>query len=333
VVRNLPPQLNEEQFRTTVESLRIPISNNDVVDFYYYAPGATSDKKVVNSRAYLSFTSLERMAEFAEKFNGHIFVTSKGHEQRALVELSPFQKTPKSKKKADAREETITADSDYIHFLEELKKPVPSLPSAEEQLDKRLEKEREMAAQSGGSLPPQTTPLLEYLKNKKIIKIQKREQRIAEKAERKKRKDLKKEKLKEEKKRRDRSSSKQKEDKERKKKKKESYEKKGERSKEKSVDGSNRGGIWMIRKHLEPGSIAIQTRQPSSDTIAMESTPSSQSTPKDIVKKDRDYQSGSSDSSSKKFSGNRKTNRSEGSKMYAPKVYAPKSFQPIQNGS
>jgi len=102
VVRGLPSQLNEEQFKNLLES-----STWNQIDFWYYRPGRITDKKVIYSKAFLNFIDELSLSKFWYQFNGHIFVNTKGKENRATVEYAPFQKIPKSKRKLDSRENTI----------------------------------------------------------------------------------------------------------------------------------------------------------------------------------------------------------------------------------
>jgi len=106
---------------------------------------------------------------------------SKGKEQKARIEFAPYQKVPHKTKKraADSRENTILEDVDYLKFVETINEPVKFLPSAEEQLDKRLAEEKEREANGTAFL---TTPLLEYLKLKRAQKSKR-----GDRAERRKR--------------------------------------------------------------------------------------------------------------------------------------------------
>eukprot|EP01119_Soliformovum_irregulare_P001678 TRINITY_DN1141_c0_g1_i1.p1 TRINITY_DN1141_c0_g1~~TRINITY_DN1141_c0_g1_i1.p1 ORF type:complete len:323 (-),score=94.19 TRINITY_DN1141_c0_g1_i1:263-1231(-) len=257
VVRCLPPQLTEANFRTSIEKF------NELISDYYFVPGRVSEKKSTNARAYLGFTSPEGLNQFFQFFNGHVFVTNKGREQKAIVEYAPSQKLPKKATKSDPREGTIETDEDFLKFLEELKTPVVQLPSAEEQLDKRL-------ADKEANQMPTTTPLLEFLREKRAHKEKQREER----AERRKRNSNNKEKKESTSKRtsgdgtKKEKTSRRRDREDKKKKKRDPIEKKeGEPGDEKK--GKN--GIWQIRKQTEPGTVAIQTRDPSDSEEHMES--------------------------------------------------------------
>uniref|UniRef100_A0A453C1C4 UPF3 domain-containing protein n=1 Tax=Aegilops tauschii subsp. strangulata TaxID=200361 RepID=A0A453C1C4_AEGTS len=144
----------------------------------------------------LNFKSPEDVVEFAEFFNGHVFVNEKGAQFKALVEYAPSQQVPKSNIKKDARQGTITkglkqafllsnmyrtsiflvfsnlvisvveySDPEYLEFLELISKPTEHLPSAEIQLER---KEAERAA--AGKEPPVVTPLMVYVRQQRAAK-------------------------------------------------------------------------------------------------------------------------------------------------------------------
>jgi len=287
VIRLLPPQLTEEQFRETISKYL------NEVDFCYFCPGKQTEKKLIHSRAYVNFTSVQAAENFFLKFNGHVFVTNKGKENKTVVEYAPYQKISNGPFKQDLRENTIEQDPDYLQFLEQLQQPLVTLPSAEVQLEKRLQEERELAAANGGVIPPQTTPLLEALRAQKLkgrVREGKGRNGKSSRKEKEKTKDV--DKIK----RREKGSRKKDREEKRKKKKEEGKEgsdkKFGEESKEskskkEKEDGRPKNGIW-IRRHLEPGSVTIQAREipkqdssitsspPSNPTIETRSNPSQQ---------------------------------------------------------
>jgi len=207
-VRCLPAQITEEIFKTSIEKWM------GKIDFMYFVPGkiSSSEKKVVDARAYLHFKDSSSVQDFLNRFHGHIFVTNKGKEQRAFVEHSPFQRIPRANVDAPNPDDgTIESDPEFVEFMQKLKEPIPQLPSAEEQLDKRLAEEKEKEK------VPETTPLLEFLKHKRTLKKSR-----GERGERRKRSKDSKDK-KEERKKRDKRKD------ERRKRKKDPTEKKGRR--------------------------------------------------------------------------------------------------------
>ncbi|KAJ1385701.1 UPF3 domain [Sesbania bispinosa] len=122
-------------------------------------------KHISYSRAYIDFKRPEDVIEFAEFFNGHVFVNEKGTQFKVIVEYAPSQRVPKQWSKKDGRDGTIYKDSEYLEFLELLAKPVENLPSAEIQLEKR-EAERSGAAKD----IPIVTPLMDFVRQKRAAK-------------------------------------------------------------------------------------------------------------------------------------------------------------------
>uniref|UniRef100_A0A803NLQ5 UPF3 domain-containing protein n=1 Tax=Cannabis sativa TaxID=3483 RepID=A0A803NLQ5_CANSA len=116
------------------------------------------------SRAYIDFTRAEDVLEFAEFFDGHVFVNEKGVQYKTIVEYAPSQRVPKLSSRRDGREGTIIKDPDYLEFLKIIAKPAEHLPSAEIQL------ERKEAEQAGAAKEtPIITPLMEYVRQKRAV--------------------------------------------------------------------------------------------------------------------------------------------------------------------
>ncbi|KAF5197370.1 Regulator of nonsense transcripts upf3 [Thalictrum thalictroides] len=133
--------------------------------WFSFRPGKHSQKHQKYARAYIDFRKPEDVFEFAEFFDGHVFVNEKGTQVKAIVEYSPSQRVPKSWCKKDGREGTLYKDPEYMEFLEFLAKPVENLPSAEIQLEKR-EAERAVA----GKEPLIVTPLMDFVRQKRAAK-------------------------------------------------------------------------------------------------------------------------------------------------------------------
>ncbi|XP_022876561.1 regulator of nonsense transcripts UPF3-like isoform X2 [Olea europaea var. sylvestris] len=130
-----------------------------------FHPGKSSQKHLFYSRAYIDFNRPEDVVEFAEYFDGHVFVNEKGTQIKTIVEYAPSQRVPKQWSKKDGREGTILKDPEYQEFLEFLAKPVENLPSAEIQLE-RKESERAGAPKD----PPIVTPLMDFVRQKRAAK-------------------------------------------------------------------------------------------------------------------------------------------------------------------
>lgn len=84
-------------------------------------------KHLTFSRAYIDFDNPDDVIEFAELFNGHVFVNEKGTQYKFIVEYAPSQRVPKQLCKNDGREGTIYKDPEYLEFLEYISKPIENL--------------------------------------------------------------------------------------------------------------------------------------------------------------------------------------------------------------
>ncbi|PSS29122.1 Regulator of nonsense transcripts like [Actinidia chinensis var. chinensis] len=160
VVRHLPPTISQSALAEQIDG-RFAGRYNSV----FFLPGKSSPKRQSYARVYLDFKRPEDVIEFAEFFDGHVFVNEKGTQFRTIVEYAPSQRVPKHWSKKDGREGTIFKDPDYMEFLEFLAKPVENLPSAEIQLERR-EAERAGAAKDA----PIITPLMDFVRQKRATK-------------------------------------------------------------------------------------------------------------------------------------------------------------------
>ncbi|XP_057531964.1 regulator of nonsense transcripts UPF3 [Amaranthus tricolor] len=159
VVRHLPPSLSQSSFFDQIDG-RFSSRYN----WSSFRCGKSSHKNQRYSRAYVNFNSPDDVFEFAEFFNGHVFVNEKGTQYKAIVEYAPSQRVPKPNAKKDGREGTIYKDPEYVEFLEQISKPVENLPSADVQL------ERKEAERVGVQEAPIVTPLMEYVRKRRASK-------------------------------------------------------------------------------------------------------------------------------------------------------------------
>lgn len=160
VLRHLPPTISQSNLVEHVDSRFAGRYR-----WLSFRPGKSSLKHLIHSRACIDFNRPEDVIEFAEFFNGHVFVNEKGTQFKAIVEYAPSQRVPKQWAKKDGREGTILKDPEYLEFLEFLAKPVENLPSAEIQLE-RKEAERAGAPKD----VPIVTPLMDYVRQKRAAK-------------------------------------------------------------------------------------------------------------------------------------------------------------------
>ncbi|KAB1210896.1 Regulator of nonsense transcripts UPF3 [Morella rubra] len=160
VIRRLPPSLTKSDLFLQIEEKFAGRYN-----WFSFRPGKISQKHQRNSRAYIDFKRPEDVFEFAEFFDGHVFVNEKGAQYKIAVEYAPSPRVPKLSTKKDVREGTIyKEDPDYMEFLKIIAKPAEHLPSAEIQLERR-------EAEQAGS-PKETlivTPLMEYVRQKRAV--------------------------------------------------------------------------------------------------------------------------------------------------------------------
>ncbi|NXN92944.1 REN3A protein, partial [Rhinopomastus cyanomelas] len=194
VIRRLPPCLTKEQLEEQLH----PLPAHDYFEF------CTADPSLyphLYSRAYINFRNPEDILLFRDRFDGYVFIDNKGLEYPAVVEFAPFQKISKKKlKKKDAKAGSIEEDPEYRKFLESYCADEEKICANPEILLGEIEaKTRELIAR-------RTTPLLEYIKNRKLEKQRIRE----EKREERRRRELEKKRLREEEKRKRREEERRK---------------------------------------------------------------------------------------------------------------------------
>ncbi|CAN1305930.1 Regulator of nonsense transcripts UPF3 [Linum perenne] len=160
VVRHLPPTISQPALMEQIDSVFAGRYR-----WFSFRTGKTSQKHQSYSRVYIDFKTPDDVIEFAEFFNGHMFVNEKGTQFKAIVEYAPSQRVPKHLSKKDGREGTISKDPEYLEFLEAISKPVENLPSAEIQLERR-EAERAGAAKDNVIV----TPLMDFVRQKRAAK-------------------------------------------------------------------------------------------------------------------------------------------------------------------
>ncbi|XP_034429937.1 regulator of nonsense transcripts 3A [Hippoglossus hippoglossus] len=202
VIRRLPPNLSKDQ----LEEQLSPLPSYDYFEFF---PADQSLYPHLFSRAYINFKNPEDILLFRDRFDGYVFIDNKGQEYPAVVEFAPFQKISKKKlKKKDAKAGSIEEDPEYKRFLENYScDEEKSMANPETLLGEIEAKTRELIAK-------RTTPLLEYIKNKKIekqrIREEKREERRRRELEKKRQREEEKRKRREEERRKRKEAEKQK---------------------------------------------------------------------------------------------------------------------------
>ncbi|KAJ1649099.1 hypothetical protein IWQ61_009703 [Dispira simplex] len=144
---------------TVTRTVCIPptFASAEVGGYYrWFLPGKVStnpNKPPVSARAYLRLKTTEELLQFHRKFNGHVFVDSRGCHYQALVEFAPGAWYPRPTHREDTQVGTIQDDPHFQNFVEALRNPSNSDQSKE-------------STPSTEPLPT-TTHLLEFLQAKK----------------------------------------------------------------------------------------------------------------------------------------------------------------------
>ncbi|XP_037951642.1 regulator of nonsense transcripts 3B-like [Teleopsis dalmanni] len=168
VIRHLPPTMIETEFKEQVA----PIAD---YDYFYFCEADWSLGSEATCRAHISFKNLEDVYSFVDRFDGYVFVDTKGAEYIAIVEFSPFQGFVKSRSRGrDNKVNTIDSEPHYQQFLIKLKEDEEaSAKRGESKLEFTLDRKKDDRLKS--------TPLLQYLAQKKEKRREDQKKRIEEK--------------------------------------------------------------------------------------------------------------------------------------------------------
>ncbi|XP_004526449.1 regulator of nonsense transcripts 3B [Ceratitis capitata] len=152
VIRHLPPTMTEADFLKQIDPL-------PPHDFYYFAAADWSLGFDATCRAYISMKNYDDVFLFRDRFDGYVFVDSKGAEYPAIVEFAPFQGLKNKSRRVDSKVSTIEQESHYQNFITKLEEEREAAKSGECKLEFSLDRKKEEKITS--------TPLLQYLANKK----------------------------------------------------------------------------------------------------------------------------------------------------------------------
>lgn len=145
--------MTEEEFLKQIDPL-------PAHDFYYFAAPDWSLGYDATCRAYITMKNYDDVFLFRDRFDGYVFVDSKGAEYPAIVEFAPFQGLVKNKsRRVDSKVNTIEQESHYQQFLTKLEEDREAAKGGESKLEFSLDRKKEEKITS--------TPLLQYLANKK----------------------------------------------------------------------------------------------------------------------------------------------------------------------
>ncbi|GIJ92087.1 hypothetical protein Asppvi_011062 [Aspergillus pseudoviridinutans] len=166
LVRRLPPGLTQSEFENALGSEWMVGAGK--VDWYQYKPGKVSKdhaKPSRPSRAYIHVTSSEHIAPLSDVVRQTSFLDARNTFNDSVLlgppslEFSPYAKIPGSRVRKDARQGTIDQDPEFIAFLESLTQPITKPTTVETPTDAEEKKETVT-----------TTPLVQYIKEKKANK-------------------------------------------------------------------------------------------------------------------------------------------------------------------
>lgn len=159
--------MTEEEFLKQID----PLPSHD---FYYFAAPDWSLGYDATCRAYITMKNYEDVFLFRDRFDGYVFVDSKGAEYSAIVEFAPFQGLVKNKsRRVDSKVNTIEQESHYQQFLAKLEEDREAAKGGESKLEFSLDRKKEEKITS--------TPLLQYLANKKEKRREEAKRRQEEK--------------------------------------------------------------------------------------------------------------------------------------------------------
>ncbi|XP_034654862.1 regulator of nonsense transcripts 3A [Drosophila subobscura] len=155
VIRHLPPTMTEQEFLDQVGPL--PES-----DSYYFCQADWSLGHDATCRAYIDMTLKDNteLLQFRDRFDGYVFVDQYGVEYHAMVEYAPFQCFLKNKSRTDDKVNTIESEPHYQAFLQKLAdEREEATRMGEVKIDLTFDRKSDDRVRS--------TPLLQYLANKK----------------------------------------------------------------------------------------------------------------------------------------------------------------------
>ncbi|KAL6860997.1 Smg-4/UPF3 family domain-containing protein [Trichoderma novae-zelandiae] len=166
IIRRLPPGLTEAECLSILGSEWAV--GNGKVDWFSYARGKVSNelsKPSRPARAYIHLMRKEYIMPLSDVVRNATWedakstFTSPSLIGPPILEIAIYKKVPGAKKRVDARQGSIDQDPEFMAFLEGLANPAPPREGIEND-------DVEEAAESKVT----TTPLIEYLKEKKANK-------------------------------------------------------------------------------------------------------------------------------------------------------------------
>ncbi|KAF5628416.1 hypothetical protein F52700_8150 [Fusarium sp. NRRL 52700] len=168
VIRRLPPGMTEAEFVSILGS-EWELGKGKV-DWFSFAGGKIStdpSKPSRPGRAYVHVMKKDDILPLSDAVRTAVWEDAKASFNSPSligppsVEFAIYKKVPSNKKRTDARQGTIDQDPEFMAFLEELANPAPPKETVEGEEGDDLGKAEAKVT---------TTPLIEYLKEKKASK-------------------------------------------------------------------------------------------------------------------------------------------------------------------
>jgi|ERR1712130_112390 len=166
VIRRLPPDMTETELR----EILAPIPPHDYFKFH------VADKSLApvhTCRAYINFPNFDNVLQFRDRFDGQIFEDKRGQEYPAFVEVSPFQLIPKNRNHECKYKGSIQEDPEFAKFKEQFEND-----EADEVQQINIEAYlKEAAAKEDARKQTQSTPLIDFIRNKRETKKRLKDER------------------------------------------------------------------------------------------------------------------------------------------------------------
>ncbi|CEI65268.1 hypothetical protein FVEN_g6301 [Fusarium venenatum] len=168
-IRRLPPGMTEAEF-TSILGSEWEVGKGKV-DWFCFAEGKIStdpSKPSRPGRAYVHVMRKDDILPLSEAVRNAVWEDAKvSFNSPSLIgppvlDFAIYKKVPSAKKRTDARQGTIDQDPDFMAFLEELANPTPPKETVDGEEGDDLGKAENKVT---------TTPLIEYLKEKKAKNV------------------------------------------------------------------------------------------------------------------------------------------------------------------
>ncbi|KAJ9656103.1 hypothetical protein H2198_005159 [Neophaeococcomyces mojaviensis] len=179
IIRRLPPGLTETEFWDSLGAeWRV---GQGKVDKATYKPGKISKdlaKPSKPSRAYLTVKDSAYLDPLSQQVRSVSFQDAKNSLRDPCLigppslEFAPYSRTPGGRVRHDGRQGTIDQDPEFIDFLQSLTEPITKPPANGESTEAKADKVT-------------TTPLVQYIKEKKANKAKEKEAAATSKATKK----------------------------------------------------------------------------------------------------------------------------------------------------